>query len=98
MESPPPPSLHKRHTPDSSRDDQREAKRQTRDSHLDDSSQRDSSSGSLISIAAKPHHKSQSRILFDEHTSSSQVEMAEDEMAEDEMVEDEMADDWSDSG
>jgi len=52
----------------------------------------------LISIADKPHHKSQSRILFDEHTSSSQVQMAEDEMAEDEMAEDEMADDRSDSG
>ena len=65
---------------------------------MGDSSQQDSSTESLISIAAKPHHKSQSRILFDEHTSSSQVQMAEDEMAEDEMAEDEMADDRSDSG
>jgi hypothetical protein len=61
---------------------------------MGDSSQQDSSTESLISIAAKPHHKSQSRILFDEHTSSSQgVGMAEDETADDEM-----ADDRSDSG
>jgi hypothetical protein len=60
---------------------------------MGDSSQQDSSTEPLISIAAKPHHKSQSRILFDEHTSSSQVEMAEDET-----VNDEMADDRSDSG
>ena len=98
MGSPPPRSPHKRDTPDSSRDGQREAKRQTRDSHLDDSFQQGSSNLSLISIAAESHDKSQSRIRFDEHTSSSHIEIAEDETAEDEIPEDEMADDRGDSG
>ena len=89
MESPPPPSSHKRDTLDSSRD-QREAKRQTRDSHLDDSFQQDSSNVSLISIAAESHDKSQSRIRFAEYISSSHVEMVEDEMVD--------ASDWTDSG
>ena len=108
MGSPPPRSPRKR-APDSNRNDQREAKRQTRNGpNFNDSSQQGSSNVSLISIAAESHDKSQSRIRFDEHTTPISIGSRNDgNMAVEEhetedhdqdfnVEDDEMSSDWSD--